>query len=180
MLTDFLASPSYRQLVAALEREDVAESSSRIVALFADIEPAKPSGMLYFPLSAKRGESALEPDGAAETVARMARDGIEPPHAPGVGGDANVHPIRFYEGVAGIDVPILVVVPGAAITQPAFRARALGELLIYARRLKVPLSAGLRAHSPDDWLELRAGGYAEYRERCRQALTARDIAVEDL
>ena len=56
----------------------------------------------------------------------------------------------------------------------------LGELLIYARRLKVPLSAGLRAHSPDDWLELRAGGYAEYRERCRQALTARDIAVEDL
>jgi hypothetical protein len=180
MLADFLASPRYRELIAALDREDVAETSRLIMDVFADIEPATPAGPLYLPLSAKRGESALEPDAGAEKIARMARDGIEPQHGPGVGGDANVHPIRFYEGVSGIDVAILIVVSSSAVRQPAFRARPLDELLIYVRRLEVPLSAALRVHSPDDWLELRAGGYAEYREKCRQALTARGITVEDV
>ena len=180
LLEGFLASARYEELLDALARDDVDASSALVSELFADIEPATPSGALYLPLSAKRGEGVLAPDAAAEAVERMAREGIAPQHAPGAGADASVQPIRFYEGTAGIDAALLVVVGAQSLGRPAFRARELDEVLVYARRLQVPLSAALHAQSPDDWLELRAGGYGEYREKCRAALAARGIVVVEL
>ena len=61
MLDEFHASPTYRALLAALERDD-ADASRRLVGeVFADLEPTTPAGELHWPLSAKRGEGLLEP-----------------------------------------------------------------------------------------------------------------------
>jgi hypothetical protein len=179
LLDDLLHGEPYRRLLAALEADDVGTAAKLVADLFADIEPVAPAGPLYLPLSPKRGEGALAPDAAADTVADMIRHGIPPQHAPGAGGDASVRPIRFYERLSGIDAALLVTVDAGALGRPAFRTRELDEVLVYARRLKAPLAVALPQKSPDDWLELRAGGYAEYREKCRAALIDRGIAVVD-
>lgn len=180
MVGDFLAGAAYRQMLQGLESGDCETTARLIGEVFADITPARAVGDLYLPLSAKRGEGVLDPETAADMVARMAREGIEPQSAPGVGADANVKPIRLSETLAGLDVPVVAILRGEDLSGPVFRAPEVGEVLVYSRRVKVPLSAGLRAQSPDDWLELRAGGYAEYRERCREHLTARGLAVRDV
>ena len=180
MVGDFLAGPTYRAMLASLDREDPRESSRLVAEVFADVEPTSARGILYLPLSAERGQRVLDPETAAEAVGRMAREGIGPQSAPGVGSDANVRPIRLFEGVTGVDAAVLVIVSGEDVQAPTFRAPEVGELLVYARRLNVPLSAGLRAESPDDWLGVRAGGYAEYRERCRELIAARGISIVDV
>ena len=180
ILAELLRGEPYRRLLAALDADDVAATTALVTELFADIEPATPTGSLYLPLSAKRGEGALAPQAAAEMAAEMMREGIPPQHAPGPGADATVRPIRFYERPAGIDAALLVTVDAAELGRPAFRACELDEVLVYARRLKAPLAVALPERSPDDWLELRAGGYAEYRQSCREALAARGIAVVDI
>ncbi len=110
----------------------------------------------------------------------MTREGIEAQAGPGVGADASVLPIRFFAGIAGIDAALWVVVAGEHIPAPAFRAPELDEVLVYVRRLRAPFSVGVRRESPDDWLELRAGGYKPYRERCRELITARGVEVREL
>jgi hypothetical protein len=180
LLDEFHASPTYRALLEALERGDVEASRQLVGAVFADLEPATPVGELYVPLTAKRGEGLLDPEAAAEAVDRMAQGGIEPQAGPGVGADANVRPIRLYDGVVGVDVAVWVIVAGEDVRAPAFRAPELGEVLVYARRLQAPLSVGLRRDSPDDWIEMRAGGYPTYRESCRERIRARGVAVRDL
>ncbi|HSD11328.1 MAG TPA: hypothetical protein VLF14_10100 [Candidatus Binatia bacterium] len=177
---DFLAGPKYRAMLASLDREDSLDSSRLVAEVFADVEPTSARGFLFVPLSAKRGQALLDPETAADMVGQMARQGIEPQSAPGVGGDANVHPIRLFEGVTGVDAAALVIVSGEDFRAPTLRAPEVGEVLVYARRLKVPLSAGLRRQSPDDWLDVRAGGYAEYRERCRELIGAQGISITDL
>jgi hypothetical protein len=179
MLARFTESAIYRDLVAALEREDD-ETAARLLPEVFDVEPTKPEGALYLPLSPKRGEKTLDPGAAADRAAAMAAEGIEPQYAPGGGGDAKINPIRFYQGLVGLDLPLLVVVAGGDLPEPSFRAAELGEILVYRRRLRVPLSIGLRRASPDDWLEVRAGGYEEYRERCREKLVARGLSIADL
>jgi len=180
MLDALTTSAAYRELLSALGRDDGPTAARLISEVFEGVEPARPSGPLYLPLSPKRGEPLLDPSIAAERIAGMTREGIEPQHAPGPGADANVQPIRFYEELAGLDSPILVVVHGEDLPEPAFRASALGEMLIYRRRIHVPLTAGLRKESPDDWLEVRAGGYESYRSRCREQITERGIVVTEL
>lgn len=192
-LRAFLEGAAYRALLSALERGDDVEASRRIAEVFADIEPAPPAGRLFLPLSSRRGErrdassatgesgpQALEPEAAVAMVAAMARDGIEPQPGPGVGGDENVRPIRFYEGIKGVDAALLLIVEASDVRAPAFRCAELGERLVYASRLRVPLAAGLQRQSPDDWLELRGGGYPQYRSRCRELLQASGIDVIEL
>jgi len=179
LLARFTESAIYRDLAAALEREDH-ETAARLLPEVFDIEPTKPEGALFLPLSPKRGETTLDPASAADRAAAMAAEGIEPQHAPGGGGDAKINPIRFYQGLVGLDSPLLVVVAGGDLPEPSFRATELGEILVYRRRLRVPLLIGLRRTSPDDWLEVRAGGYGEYRERCREQLVARGLSITDL
>ncbi len=180
MVGDFLVGPTYRALLASLEHEDSRDSSRLVAEVFADVEPAAPRAALFLSLPAKRGQRVLDPETAADMVGRMARQGIEAQSTPGVGSDANVHPIRFFEGVTGLEAAVLVVVSGKDVLAPTVHAPEVGEFLVYARRLKVPLSAGLRRQSPDDWLEVRAGGYTEYRERCRELIVAQGISVADL
>ncbi len=180
LLEEFHGSPTYRALLNALERDDAAECRRLVPEVFADVEPTTPAGDLHLPLSAKRGEGLLDPDAAAEAVGRMVREGIEPQAGPGLGADGNVRPIRFFQGITGIDSAAWVIVAGEAVRAPAFRAPDLDEVLVYTRRLRVPLSVGLRRESPDDWLEVRAGGYAPYRERCRERIQACGVAVIDL
>jgi len=151
--------------------------------LFADVEAAPPDGRLHLPLAAKRGKKLLEPEAAAEALASMAAEGIEPQRGPGVGGDDEIHPIRFFETLVGIDAALVVIVTGEAIVSsgaPALRASELGEILVYTRRLRVPFVVGLRAASPDDWLDVRAGGYSEHRDRCRELIESRGFVVEIL
>ncbi len=192
-LRAFLEGATYRALLSSLDRGDDASVARWIVEVFADVEPATPGGRLYFPLSARRAESrvgaappgeseprVLEPEAAAGMVVAMARDGIEPPPGSGVGGDENVWPIRFYERTEGVDAALLVIVDGGNVRGAAFRAVDLGELLVYARTLRVPVAVGVRTQSPDDWLELRAGGYPEYRQRCRELLVTRGIDVFEI
>jgi hypothetical protein len=180
MVGDFLTGPTYHAMLASLDREDSRDSSRLVAEVFADVEPAAARGALFLALPGKRGQGVLDPETAADMVGRMAREGIEPQSAPGVGSDANVHPIRFFEGVTGLEAALLVIVSGEEVRAPTLRAPEVGEFLVYARRLKVPFSAGLRRQSPDDWLEVRAGGYAEYRERCRELIAARGISIADL
>jgi hypothetical protein len=180
LLDEFHASPTYRALLEALERDDTEASRRLVGAVFADVEPTTPAGELHLPLSAKRGEGLLDPEAAGEAVGRMARQGIEPQPGPGVGADSSVRPIRFYDGVTGVDAAVWVIVAGEDVRAPAFRAPDLGEVLVYARRLEVPFSAGLRRESPDDWIEIRAGGYPPYRESCRAHIRARGVAVRDV
>jgi len=180
MVDDFLAGRIYRAMLASLEHEDSEDSSRLIAEVFADVEPVAGRGALFLALPGKRGQRVLDPEAAADMVGRMAREGIEPHSTPGVGSDANVHPIRFFEGVMGIEAPVLVIVSGTDIRVPTVHAPEVGEFLVYTRRLKVPLCAGLRRQSPDDWLEVRAGGYGEYRERCRELIAAQRISIIDL
>ncbi len=180
LLDEFRGSPTYRALLEALERDDTEASRRLVGAVFADVEPTTPTGELHLPLSAKRGEGLLDPQSAAEAVGRMARQGIEPQPGPGVGADTSVRPIRFYDGVTGVDAAVWVIVAGEDVRAPAFRAPDLGEVLVYARRLEIPLSVGLRRDSPDDWIEIRAGGYPSYRESCREQIRARGVAVRDV
>jgi len=180
LLGEFHSSPTYRELLDALAREDSAASRRLVPQVFADLEPTTPAGDLYWPLGAKRGEGVLDPEAAAETVASIAREGIEPQPGPGVGADASVRPLRFFAGIAGIDAALWMIVAGERVSAPAFRAPELDEVLVYTRRLRVPFAVGLRRESPDDWLEVRAGGYEPYRERCRELLVARGVAVRDL
>jgi hypothetical protein len=115
-------------------------------------------------------------------LAGLAASGIEPQPGGGVGGDDELRPIRFFAGFAGLDAALVVVVDGEAIVSsgaPVLRAPELGEVLVYAARLAVPFRVGLRSRSPNDWLEVKAGGYPEYRERCRELLRARGITVEE-
>jgi hypothetical protein len=180
MVGEFLVGPTYRAMLASLEREDSDDSSRLVAEVFADVEPAAARDALFLALPGKRGQRVLDPETAADMVSRMAREGIEPQSTPGVGSDANVHPIRFFEGVTGLEAAVLVVVSGKDVQAPTVHAPEVGEFLVYTQRLKVPLSAGLRRQSPDDWLEVRAGGYAEYRERCRELIAARGISIADL
>lgn len=180
VLDAFLSGPAYRALLSSLDQQDAAESARLLADVFVDIEPATAKGELFFPLAAKRGEGVLEPEAAAESVSRIAREGLTPQPGPGVGGDAHVHPIRFYEGMVGIDAAILLIVAGEDIAPPTFRAPELGEVLVYTQRLVVPITVGVRRESPDDWLEVRAGGYPQYRERCRELLAARGFAIRDV
>ncbi len=180
MVGDFLVGPTYRAMLASLEREDSRDSSRLVAEVFADVEPATARDTLFLALPAKRGQRVLDPETVADMVGRMVREGIEPQSTPGVGGDANVHPIRFFEGVTGIEAAVLVVVSGKDVRAPTVHASEVGEFLVYTRRLKVPLCAGLRRQSPDDWLEVRAGGYGEYRERCRELIAAQGISIADL
>ena len=180
LLEEFHSSPSYRALLDALEREDDAGSRRLVPQVFADLEPTIPTGDLHWPLAAKRGEGLLDPEAAAEAVARLAREGIEPQAGPGVGADASIRPLRFFVGIAGIDAALWVIVGGDQVSAPAFRAPELDEVLVYTRRLRAPFSVGLRRESPDDWLELRAGGYEPYRERCRELIAARGVVVREL
>jgi hypothetical protein len=177
-LDEILAGPGYRAVAEA-----ASPAAGDLTALFADVEAAAPSGRLYLPLVAKRGKDVLEPDAAAEMVASIAADGIEPQRGPGVGGDDHVHPIRFFETLDGIEAPMVLIVAADAIVAsgaPVLRASELGEILVYARRLALPFVVGLRDESPDDWLEIRAGGYPEYRDRCRGAIESAGFATEKL
>ena len=180
LVADFLAGPTYREMLASLEREDSRESSRLVAEVFADVEPAAARDALFLALPAKRGQRVLEPETAADMVGRIVREGIEPQSAPGVGSDANVRPIRFFEGVTGLEAAVLVIVSGKDVRTPTVYAPEVGEFLVYTRRLKVPVAAGLRRQSPDDWLEVRDGGYAEYRERCRELIAAQGISIADL
>jgi hypothetical protein len=180
LLEEFHSSPSYRALLDALARDDDDASRQLVPQVFADLEPATAAGDLFWPLGAKRGEGLLDPEAAAEAVTRMAHEGIEPQAGPGVGADASIRPIRFFAGIAGIDVALWVIVAGERVSAPAFRAPELDEVLVYARRLRAPFSVGLRRESPDDWLELRVGGYEPYRERCRELIAARGVVVREL
>jgi hypothetical protein len=180
LLEEFHSSPTYRALLDALGREDDAASRQLVPQVFADLQPTLAAGDLYWPLAAKRGEGLLDPEAAAEAVTRMAHEGIEPQAGPGVGADSSIRPIRFFAGIAGIDAALWVIVAGEQVSAPAFRAPELDEVLVYARRLRAPFSVGLRGESPDDWLELRAGGYEPYRERCRELIAARGVEVREL
>ena len=75
---------------------------------------------------------------------------------------------------------LVAILGGDPEIQVVGEARDGVEGVELTRRLRVPLLIGLRGTSPDDWLEVRAGGYAEYRERCREALSARGLAITDL
>ncbi|MGH7805784.1 MAG: hypothetical protein ACREQJ_15665, partial [Candidatus Binatia bacterium] len=105
---------------------------------------------------------------------------LAPTAGPGVGGDEAVHPIRFYEGLEGLDVPVLLEVDGTAATMPLLRATGLGEILAYAPRLVVPFRVAIRRASPDDWLEARPGGYERYRARWVESLAAAGLAAVDV
>jgi len=177
-LDEFHAGESYRAVSRA-----AMPTSAALLALFADVEAATPSGRLYFPLVAKRGKEVLEPEAAGETLAAIAADGIEPQRGPGVGGDDEIHPIRFFETLVAIDAAIVLIVDGDAVAAcgaPVLRASELGETLVYVRRLRAPFVVGLRNESPDDWLEIRAGGYPAYRDRCREVIESRGFAVESV
>jgi len=176
-LASFRDGPAYRELLERTRRGDPASLAERVAEIFADVEPASAAGPIYLPITAKRGEATLDPAAAADAVLRMATDGFEPPRGPGVGSDESIRPIRFFEGVTGLDAPLLVIVSGADIQAPTLRAPSLGEILVYTPLLRVPVSAGLRRQSPDDWLEVRAGGYAQYESRCREELEKRGIAA---
>lgn len=176
----YLAGPDYAALLAALHSGSN-EVRRRVPETFAEIEPAEGIARLYHPLLAKRGEGVLEPETGVESIREIAQNGFAPTGGPGVGADRTVKPIRFYEDrPEGIDAAVLLVVEGSDVKVPAFRAPTLGEVLIYAERLCVPLRVALRTESPDDWLEARAGGYAEYRGRWRDALLQNGFTVVDL
>jgi hypothetical protein len=180
MLAELIESRTYRDLVAALEAGDGQTAARLVPEVFDGVEAVRPSGPLYLPLSPKRGEKMIDPAVAADRIATMAHEGIEPQHSPGPGADAKIQPIRFYEQLAGLDSPLLVVVAGEHLPEPSFRATELGEILVYRQRISLPFSVGLRAASPDDWLEVRGGGYESYRERCRELCAARGIAITEL
>ncbi len=195
-LEEFLEGTAYRGLVEALAGE-ATDAGERIAEVFADIEPIEAHADLHLPIAARTRRGAatdptkrsalegspgvLEPEAVAQVIARALRDGVEPESGPGVGADRTIRPIRFFEGTDGIDAAIfLIVASGTPIPAPTFRAPELGEVLVYARRLVVPFTVGLRERSPDDWLELRAGGYPDYRRRCRELLEAAGCAVVDV
>ncbi|MGH7899702.1 MAG: hypothetical protein ACREQQ_17235 [Candidatus Binatia bacterium] len=179
-LAELIDGPRYRSLVESMAAGKEDETRRLIAEIFADVEPVSPRGILYYPLTARRGEGVLEPQAALSAATKIAEQGFEPQPGPGVGADGEVRPIRFYEGSAGVDAAVLLIVDGEAITAPAFRAPEVGELLVYTPRLAIPFEVGLRGRSPDDWLEVRAGGYPEYRERCRALLTAAGITVREV
>ena len=180
-LADFRAGALYRTTVDGLAADPPRTTAAELAALFADVEPYRPTGRAYLPLVAKRGKDVLEPEAAAEALAMMAADGIEPQRGPGVGGDARVQPVRFFESLVAIDAPLVVIVESDAIGAggpPTLRAPELGEILVYAPRVRAPFVVGLRDESPDDWLGVRAGGYPAYRDRCRELVAARGLVVE--
>lgn len=198
-LAEFLAGARYRDLIASLEHR-MPEAGERIAEIFADVEAVGSVGELYAPLASRmrrepvssadrsaeapgpeRAPAALEPEAVVEAVMRIAREGLQPQPGPGVGADEEVRPVRFFEGIDGVDSPVLLVVAaGTRFEAPTFRAPEVGEVLVYGRGIRVPFSVGLRRRSPDDWLELRAGGYAEYRRRCRELVEAAGSAVVDV
>lgn len=169
-LEQFLASSAYRDLVAKLQAGDTAEAALRVCEIFADIEPAFGVGLLYYPLTGKREEGILAPEAGIERIRRMTGDGLDPSASPGVGGDSAVRPVRLYEGAGGLDAAVFLLVRGDDIHIPLFRATGIGEVLVYTPKLRVPFEIGLRSQSPDDWLEVRPGGYAKYRDRWRDLL----------
>lgn len=179
-LQRFLASAAYRDFIARIQAGETEEVARRVCEVFADVEPAALPGLLYYPITGKREEGMLEPEAGVERIARMVEQGFESSRGVGVGGDANVHPLRFYESPEGIDAAVFLVVHGSEVEVPAFRATVIGEVLYYTPRLRAPFEVALRTQSPDDWLEIRPGGYVRYRERWREllrdhGLTAREI-----
>lgn len=180
VLAKFLASAPYRGLLEAIAAGESGEIARRVVEIFADIEPATALDFLYFPLTAKHGEGILEPEAGIEMIRRISGAGFEPSRGPGVGGDDRVHPIRLYEGSVGIDAAVLLAVAGDAIPAPAMRAPEAGEILVYAPRLVAPFEVALRRQSPDDWLEVRPGGYAEYHARWRDLLEKDGFPIREI
>ena len=170
----------HRALVAAIDSGDVPRAAALAPRVFADVEPIASVERLYQPLAAKRGESGVEPEAGVGRIRALAAEGLGPTAGPGVGGDDAIHPIRFYDGLEGLDVPVLLEVAGSAVTLPLFRATGLGEVLIYAPRLLVPFRVALRRESPDDWLEARPGGYERYRARWIESLAAAGLAAVDV
>jgi hypothetical protein len=180
-LADFRSGARYQAVVAALANEPTRAAAADLVALFTDVEAHLPSGRLYLPLVAKRGKDVLEPDAAAEALAGMAAEGIEPQRGPGVGGDDSIHPIRFFESLVAIDAPLVVIVEAEVIVRadvPILRAPDLGEVLVYVPRLRASFVVGIRGDSPDDWIAIRAGGYPQYRDACRELVTRRGLRME--
>ena len=116
--------------------------------MFADVEPIASVERLYQPLAAKRGESGVEPEAGVGRIRALAAEGLGPTAGPGVGGDDAIHPIRFYDGLEGLDVPVLLEVEGSALTLPLFRATGLGEVLVYAPRLARTVPRGAPAREP--------------------------------
>jgi hypothetical protein len=180
-LADFRSSALYQGALSALANEPPRAVSADLAALFTDVEAHLPSGRLYLPLVAKRGKDVLEPDAAAEALAGMAAQGIEPQRGPGVGGDDSIHPIRFFESLVAIDAPLVVIVEAEEIAGagvPILRAPDLGEVLVYVPRLRASFAVGVRDDSPDDWIAIRAGGYPQYRDGCRELVERRGLKVE--
>ena len=180
-LADFRSGARYRAVVDALASEPAHAASVDLADLFADVEAHVPSGRLYLPLVEKRGKDVLEPDAAAEALAGMATNGIAPQRGPGVGGDDSIHPIRFFESLVAIDAPLVVIVESEAVVaagRPILRAPDLGEVLAYVPRLRASFVVGVRDDVPNDWIAIRAGGYSEYRDRCRQFVEQRGFKVE--
>lgn len=173
-------SADYRDLLAALAADDARAAVRLAQEVFAELEALPVPATLYSPLVGPRGSEALEPEVGIERIRTVRDEGFAPTPGPGVGGDESVHPVRFFEGAEGFDVAVLLVVDGADLGVPALRASDLGEVLVYAPRLRVPLRVALRRESPDDWLEARPGGYAKYRARWLELLDASGFATIDL
>jgi hypothetical protein len=175
-----VGSADYRALAEAVVAADVAAAAALAARVFADVEPADSVSRIYQPLTAKRGESGVEPEAGIGRLRALREEGLEPTPGPGVGGDETIRPIRFYEGTEGLDVAVLLEVEGEALGLPLFRASGLGEILVYAPRVRVPFRVAVRLESPDDWLEARPGGYARYRARWLEALATAELPAVDV
>jgi len=178
LLSAARAAPEYRAAVAAHAASDVRTLAATLPEIFVGLEAVSGSPELFYPLAwQRRGK----PRPVAEVVAEVKRcqeDGLPAEGDDVAPGTDPELPAVLLLAEPPADEPVVLRCAASTRGQALYRLTDTGEFLVYAPRLRVPLTVVLR-RIPADEDDDAAPVDPAWHTALRAALTAAGVPVED-
>jgi hypothetical protein len=175
------ASAPYRVLVDAWNGGRHGDVAAAAPGVFTAVESYPRCPIVYHPIivATRRAgaEHFITPVACAESIARVAREGIAPARALDLGADEAVQAVALSDGFETLETPIAVAIDPAVVGVPMCRVVPVGDALVYTPLLRVPWHVRVAAAATDEWWAVRPEAYRDYVQELKAELAARRIAL---
>jgi len=175
------ASASYRVLVEAWNGGRHRDVAAAAPAVFTAVEPYPRCPTVYHPVvvATRRAgaEHFIAPVDCADSIARVAREGIAPARALDLGADETVQAVALSDDFDTLETPIALAIDPAAVGLPMCRVTPAGDALVYTPLLRAPWHVRVAAAVSDEWWAVRPEAYRDYVAELKSELDTRRITL---
>jgi hypothetical protein len=175
-------SEPYLRAAAAFGAGDAARVAALAPELFTAVEPYRPDGDLYWPVSLRSDRAEphfLAPQECAARIRNLAREGIPAASFPSeLGSDDIIQAVHLTDEQDASASPIALAVARGALPGALCIVPETGTVLFYARVLRVPFVVRYTAEVEDEWWRVRPDAYRRYLDELRSALAPGGPVIE--